>query len=173
MKTDNVNTGVVVLMLFLVVLAAFTGAALNGKSPVENEVNVDTSAFEEAIEDLKAQISDLQEKLDALYEEAFAEDVFKDEAQATAEEYLSDDKNEQLADYIQDEYEDLYDVDDINEVEVLETDVDVTDLEDKKAEVTFELKVSYEEETSTNVIKRYITATVVIEDGEAVSISFE
>jgi len=103
----------------------------------------------------------------AIYEEIFQEDAFGAESEVIATEELEDDDYEALAEYLN------ISEDDISEVKIKDIDVSIDDVDDKDSTVEIELKVYFENGMEFDIdSKRYITATVVIEDGEVENISF-
>lgn len=111
----------------------------------------------------------------AIYEEIFEEDAWDASAEVLALDELEDDNYEALYDFmvaadgLNLSIEDERDIDNviIRDVTVLNRDVD-----DKDATVEFELKVYYEDLNGDSV-KKYITATAIIEDGEVEDLDFE
>ncbi|MCH7534138.1 MAG: hypothetical protein IH948_00030 [Bacteroidetes bacterium] len=135
------------------------------------------SVLQSDIDDLGLAISDLSGNLDDLSEDWFSEDAWEAQAEIMALDELEDDNFEDLREWLISEYADDFhndtDEDDIEEFKVKYRDVETlsSDHEDKDSVVERDLKVYYEDKNG-DTVKRYITATVEIEDNDVEDLSF-
>ena len=110
-------------------------------------------------------------KVVAIYEEIFEQDAWESESEVLALEEVEHKDYRELGDYISDEYGNIEDEDDIEEIVIKDVTVTDTDVDDKDATVELELKVYYEN-LNGKTVKKYITATATIEDGEVEELEF-
>ena len=118
-------------------------------------------------------ISDLQTDVGAIQDHLFEEDRWEATSEVLALEELEEDDFEELREWVVTEYnlsEDAEDVEDFS-VSVRDTDFSSMDVDDQNGVVTFDLRVRFEDDSGDRV-KKFVTATVVIEDGEVESLDF-
>lgn len=137
--------------------------------------DLSTLATQEDLADLGLQLTELQTGVDSLQDNILEEDKWEATAEVLALEELEDDDYEELREWIADEYnltEDPEDIEDFS-VDVRDTNFsDNMDADDEKGTVTFDLKVRFEDNDGDRV-KKYITATVRIDDGDVDSLGFD
>lgn len=160
--------------VIVVGLAAFGGASLANNNPDDIAQKAADNALEkynDKLITLEDNVNTTKVDVKTLSDKILEEDMFEAASEALAKIEIADDDYEELADWIQTNHSDLYEKEDINEVIFNDVDVTVNDLDDQDSTVTAELKVYYED-IGGDIIKRYITATVVIKDAEVDSVSF-
>ena len=107
----------------------------------------------------------------AIYEEIFEDDAWESEAEVIAIEEVEKRDYKELGEFLVDKYDNLEDEDDIDRVIVKDINVNDKNVDDKDATVELELKVYYEDNRGY-VIKKYVTAIAIIEDGEIKDLDF-
>ena len=130
----------------------------DSKTPVVNKTVVTLDSLNDDVDSIKAKI--------------FEEDAFEAESEVVALDEVERRDYKELFEFLEVTFEDVVDKEDINKVVVKDKTTTITDLDDKDATVEYELKVYYEDKDGDDV-KKYITATVVVEDGEVESLDFE
>ena len=171
---DLKKTGTLVVTALL---AGFVGGgtvSLFDKAPQVALQDLSKLSTKADIEALGLQIVDLEADVNSLQDELLEEDVWESTAEVLALDELEEDDYEELREWIADEYnltEDPEDVEDFS-VDVRDVDFSNLDVDDENALVTFDLRVRYEDNNGDRV-KKFITATVEIEDGDVESLEFE
>lgn len=154
------NSGLLATILVLsIVSLCLTGyVLLNQSEPqivqVEKPVIVQTPYNDTAI---KADILAISNKISE-------EDNWENDAKDLALKEIKDDEYEDLFDYLVSQNVSIVDKEDISSVIVKDSEV-TSDVDDKDADVEYELKVYYED-ADGNDLKVYVDAEVVIEDNE-------
>jgi hypothetical protein len=164
----------VIGMILMLVFGAFAAF-----KPVEVSIEpVDSDAIAQAVIGAivlpTANASLTSDKLDAIYDEMFKDDLFEVGAEALAMEELERKDYRELGEFLSDlsfDKDKLEDEDDIADVIVKEVDFKDVDVDEEYATVILELKVYYENLNGKDV-KNYVTATVSIVDGEVDKIVF-
>ncbi len=159
-------------------VAGLLGGAVMGLA--FNPADVDNEALQLKVEEaVKAEFAGLELdensnlKLDELYEKYFEEDAWEAESEVLALEELEHRDYRELGKFLFANNSE-FDEDDIDRVLVKDVEITRSEADDKDATVVVDLKVYFENNLGVDLSsKRYVTATVSIEDGEVEDIDFE
>lgn len=159
-------------------LVGFMGAGLGVGVFNEPAEKVDMSKFASKadLNDTNNALADVAEIAKSTNEIVVENDMWESTAEVLATDELEHKDYRDLRKWVLTTFNDSSeDYDEIEDFEVTVKDVDVKhygfDVNDKNAEVVFDLKVEYENNESHNV-NRYITATATIEDGDVEDLVF-
>lgn len=165
------KTGTILIAGVLGGALATTGGAIFDKDPACDLPDLSQIATKADIDALGLVVADTSADVITLQDEILAEDRWDATAEVFATEELEDDDYEELGEWILDEFSDTFtgneDIEDLDlSVTVKDVKIVSSDVDDQDAIVEFDLKVRYEDNSGDRV-RKYITATVEIDDGEA------
>jgi hypothetical protein len=158
MENSGLLATILVLSIVSLVLTGYVMFNLPSEPQivqVEKPVIVETPYNDTA---LKADVLAISNKVSE-------EDNWEVEAKSLALSEVKDDKYEDLFDYLVSQNVSIVDKEDISSVVVKDSDVTSSDVDEKNADVAYELKVYYEDAEGADK-KVYVNADVVIEDNE-------
>jgi hypothetical protein len=178
-KTSLVKIGAVTLVAALI--GAYAGGYVHPSPKVEvtaPSVNVTQlsevaqNAALNAVKPFAEELNSLSNVTKLTNDKVFEADAWEAEAEVLATEEFEDNDYKDVFKFIDSEFGDIKEKEDIVYVKVRDVSFDDMDNDDKNGVVTQELKVKYENVDGDDVVK-YLIVTTEIDDGEVESQEFE
>ena len=167
------KTGAVLASIGLVLAGGLAGFALDKEAKPAKPIDTSQFATKTDLGVLSNQSVAIQADVSSVQDKILAEDAWEATAEVLALSELENRDYKELGRFIlNDSQATRDDVDELDlSVEVRETDFSGMDDEDQDGQVTFDLRVRYED-SSGDRQKQFVTATATIEDGEVEDLTF-